>query len=119
MTTIDQGQDNDYILVSLVRTRNLGYLTDVRRLITAMGCARLGLYVFYRKELFQNTVELSPIFHQVRQISKLQLMKQEFWPPCRLMNDAIPGSDILEIDDVTAMGLKVYEMTIEATRKSK
>ena len=37
-----QGQQNDYILLSLVRTRNIGHLRDVRRLVVAMSRARLG-----------------------------------------------------------------------------
>lgn len=36
------GSQNDYILLSLVRTKTVGYLRDVRRLIVAMSRARLG-----------------------------------------------------------------------------
>ena len=44
ITTVDkyQGQQNDYILLSLVKTNNVGHLRDVRRLIVAMSRARLG-----------------------------------------------------------------------------
>lgn len=44
-----QGAQNDYILLSLVRTRTVGHLRDVRRLVVAMSRARLGLYIFGRK----------------------------------------------------------------------
>ncbi len=44
ITTVDkyQGQQNDYILLSLVKTNNVGHLRDVRRLVVAMSRARLG-----------------------------------------------------------------------------
>jgi len=37
VTTVDrfQGQQNDYIILSLVRTRNVGHLRDVRRLVVS------------------------------------------------------------------------------------
>merc|ERR1712032_277754 len=43
IATVDkyQGQQNDYILLSLVRTYNVGHLRDVRRLVVAMSRARL------------------------------------------------------------------------------
>lgn len=44
-----QGAQNDYILMSLVRSRSVGHLRDVRRLVVAMSRARLGLYIFGRK----------------------------------------------------------------------
>jgi hypothetical protein len=51
VTTVDryQGQQNDYVLLSLVRTRAIGHIRDVRRLVVAMSRARLGLYVFCRQ----------------------------------------------------------------------
>ncbi|WCJ39022.1 P-loop containing nucleoside triphosphate hydrolases superfamily protein [Euphorbia peplus] len=64
VTTVDkfQGQQNDFILLSLVRTRFVGHLRDVRRLIVAMSRARLGLYVFCRRSLFEQCYELQPTF---------------------------------------------------------
>lgn len=64
IATVDkyQGQQNDYILLSLVRTRVVGHLRDVRRLVVAMSRARLGLYVFGRQDLFGNCYELQPTF---------------------------------------------------------
>ncbi|XP_071955366.1 RNA helicase aquarius-like isoform X2 [Antedon mediterranea] len=66
ITTVDrfQGQQNDYILLSLVRTKTVGHLRDVRRLVVAMSRARLGLYIFARASLFQNCYELQPVFDQ-------------------------------------------------------
>lgn len=67
VTTVDrfQGQQNDYIILSLVRTRAVGHLRDVRRLVVAMSRARLGLYIFARVSLFQNCYELTPAFSQL------------------------------------------------------
>lgn len=60
-----QGQQNDYILLSLVRTRAVGHIRDVRRLVVAMSRARLGLYIFGRAELFANCYELRPTMKQL------------------------------------------------------
>ena len=67
MTTVDryQGQQNDYIILSLVRTKTVGHLRDVRRLVVAMSRARLGLYILASVSLFQNCFELRPAFSQV------------------------------------------------------
>jgi len=66
VTTVDrfQGQQNDYIIVSLVRTQHVGHLRDVRRLIVTMSRARFGLYVFGRFSLFENCFELAPVFNR-------------------------------------------------------
>ena len=81
ITTVDkyQGQQNDYILLSLVRTDNVGHLRDTRRLIVAMSRARLGLYVFGRAHLFVNCFELAPILSQlmVTNGTKLELVTSE------------------------------------------
>ncbi|KAJ0987357.1 hypothetical protein J5N97_005713 [Dioscorea zingiberensis] len=69
ITTVDkfQGQQNDFILLSLVRTRFVGHLRDVRRLVVAMSRARLGLYVFCRCSLFEQCYELQPTFQLLLQ----------------------------------------------------
>lgn len=69
VATVDkfQGQQNDFILLSLVRTRFVGHLRDVRRLVVAMSRARLGLYVFCRRSLFEQCYELQPTFQLLLQ----------------------------------------------------
>ncbi|KAJ3149275.1 hypothetical protein HDU86_006998 [Geranomyces michiganensis] len=69
VATVDkfQGQQNDYILLSLVRTKSVGHLRDVRRLIVAMSRARLGLYVFCRVQLFASCHELAPVFNILKE----------------------------------------------------
>lgn len=71
VTTVDkyQGQQNDFILISLVRTKAVGHLRDVRRLVVAMSRARFGLYIFGRAALFRNCFELQPVFKLVSFIS--------------------------------------------------
>ena len=86
ITTVDkyQGQQNDYILLSLVKTKNIGHLRDVRRLIVAMSRARLGLYIFGRSNLFGSCYELSPVFSVLlKRSNKLQLITNEMFPTSR------------------------------------
>ena len=65
VTTVDryQGQQNDYILLSLVRTQHVGHIRDVRRLVVATSRARLGIYLFGRLSLYQNCFEIAPTFN--------------------------------------------------------
>ena len=45
----------------------MGHLRDVRRLVVAMSRARLGLYVFCRRSLFEQCYELQPTFQLLLQ----------------------------------------------------
>eukprot|EP00440_Ansanella_granifera_P045495 gb/GFBE01049290.1/.p1 GENE.gb/GFBE01049290.1/~~gb/GFBE01049290.1/.p1 ORF type:complete len:1354 (+),score=420.79 gb/GFBE01049290.1/:1-4062(+) len=81
ITTVDkfQGQQNDYIIVSLVRTQHVGHLRDVRRLVVTMSRARFGLYVFGRFSLFENCFELTPVFSRMAKLPQqlsLELKEQ-------------------------------------------
>ncbi|CAK5079158.1 unnamed protein product [Meloidogyne enterolobii] len=69
ISTVDkyQGQQNDYIILSLVRTRAVGHLRDVRRLVVALSRARLGLYILCRVSLFRKCYELAPAFERLLQ----------------------------------------------------
>jgi intron-binding protein aquarius len=80
ISTVDkfQGQQNDFILFSMVRTKTAGHIRDVRRLVVAMSRARLGLYVFARQSLFANAYELRRTFNQLlTRPTKLILCPQE------------------------------------------
>lgn len=95
VTTVDkyQGQQNDYILLSLVRTRAVGHIRDVRRLVVAMSRARLGLYIFGRRELFANCYELQPAFSQLlARPVRLALHPQEYW---QVGASPFPGAGVL------------------------
>ena len=104
-----QGQQNDYILLSLVRTHNIGHLRDVRRLVVAMSRARLGLYVFARVNLFRNCFELSPAFNILcsRPVDGLHLCPNEVHPTTRQANVQAPNP--LIIGDMPQMCKFVYD----------
>ena len=92
VTTVDkfQGQQNDYILMSLVRTRIVGHLRDVRRLVVAMSRARLGLYVFGRQSLFAQCYELQPALSQLlSKPTRLALVPTEQHPTPRGQGDDV------------------------------
>lgn len=119
ITTVDkyQGQQNDYIILSLVRTKAVGHLRDIRRLVVAMSRARLGLYVFARVDLFQNCFELTPAFRQLTsRPTKLHLLPQEIYPTQRLISDA-NKQDVLIINDMTQMANFVYTYYMEKIKQ--
>lgn len=64
VTTIDrfQGLEEDYVLVSLVRSgASAGHLRDVRRWVVAVSRVRLGLWVFGRMALMETIDETKQI----------------------------------------------------------
>ena len=86
-----------------------------------MSRARLGLYVFGRQSLFENCFELAPIFNQLVRTSecKLELYTGEQFPSTsRLSSDSIPSNKILRVEDVTAMGILVYQMVQQIQQQS-
>ncbi|XP_037087891.1 RNA helicase aquarius-like [Pollicipes pollicipes] len=113
--TVDkyQGQQNDYILLSLVRTKAVGHLRDVRRLVVAMSRARLGLYVFARLALFQNCFELTPAFSLLAERpAQLQLCPAERYPTVRPV-DASLQSPPLVATDMPHMAQFVYDLYMQ------
>jgi intron-binding protein aquarius len=113
VSTVDQyqGQQNDFVLLSLVRTESVGHLRDVRRLVVAVSRARLGLYVFCRQELFSSCHELKQTFDQfAARPNKLQLVLGENYPSERKVADEIPKDKLYEIDDVAHLGSVVHQM---------
>ncbi|XP_033229420.1 RNA helicase aquarius isoform X2 [Belonocnema kinseyi] len=121
VTTVDkyQGQQNDYILLSLVKTRAVGHLRDARRLVVAMSRARLGLYVFARVSLFKNCFELTPAFNQLMlRPLKLSLLPHEIYPSRRPNQDP-PAAPPMEIDDMPHMAKFVYSYYMEKVSAMK
>lgn len=108
ITTVDryQGQQNDYILLSLVRTKTVGHIRDIRRLIVAMSRARLGLYVFCRKDLFKDCYELAPTFsYLLKRPSNLMLVKDEKYESFdRKLDEEVPSDKILKVENLMHMG---------------
>ncbi|PHH54947.1 Intron-binding protein aquarius [Ceratocystis fimbriata CBS 114723] len=119
VATVDkyQGEQNDYVIVSLTRTRRVGYLRDLRRLTVGLSRARLGLYVLGRRAVFESCVELRPAlsrFFAGGRPDKLTLVTGELWPSQRLVADEAVGVSVpgeFTSEGVEHLGLYVYEMT--------
>jgi len=126
VSTVDrfQGQQNDYILLSLVRTKAVGHLRDVRRLVVAMSRARLGLYVFCRKSLFENCYELTRTFAKfIERPDKLQLVQGENYTTERKVEVHEPAfqvEDVIHIGElVSTMQSKLLEVQKEQEEATK
>ncbi|THC95772.1 hypothetical protein EYZ11_004769 [Aspergillus tanneri] len=111
VTTVDkyQGEQNDYVILSLTRTRTIGYLRDVRRLTVALSRARLGLYILGRREVLESCYELKPAFDLLFQRpDKLMLTTGEMFPTTRSLDDEVQSTSM---EGVEHLGQYVYEMT--------
>jgi len=109
-------------LLSLVRTRAVGHLRDVRRLVVAMSRARLGLYVFARASLFSNCFELTPAFRLLlERPNDLLLLPNETYRTERLATEDVSDSpDVLKVNDMQQMASFVfdfYRKRVEAIAK--
>ncbi|KAF2076270.1 hypothetical protein CYY_002448 [Polysphondylium violaceum] len=104
ITTIDkyQGQQNDIVLLSLVRTKSYGHIRDIRRLIVAMSRARLGLYVFCKKQFFSNCYETITVFNKLlARPTKLILTKSQ--DQNRKITDPLDSENTFEIENYSHM----------------
>jgi intron-binding protein aquarius len=127
VTTVDryQGEQNDCkfppniqpsllltfpdVILSLTRTRTVGYLRDIRRLTVALSRARLGLYVLGRREVFESCYELKPAFDRLLQRpDKLMLAPGEMFPATRALDADVEGTPM---EGVEHLGQYVFEMT--------
>jgi intron-binding protein aquarius len=129
ISTVDkfQGQQAQYVLLSLVRTEAVGHLRDVRRLVVALSRARLGMYVFGRRSLFQNCYELSQAFAPLlARPAQLQLVAGEAYagagqggaPTARPAEEGAGGCTVHDVEGATAMGVLVYQM-VQQTQASQ
>uniref|UniRef100_A0A158PPL3 Intron-binding protein aquarius (inferred by orthology to a human protein) n=1 Tax=Anisakis simplex TaxID=6269 RepID=A0A158PPL3_ANISI len=111
ISTVDkyQGQQNDYIILSLVRTKNIGHIRDVRRLIVALSRARLGLYVLGRTDLYRNCFEITPAFQKLcLHPTKLLIVPNETFPTSRKLRGR-PPMEPIEIQDTTHISNFVHQ----------
>lgn len=128
IATVDkyQGQQNDFVLLSLVRTKIVGHLRDVRRLVVAMSRARLGLYVFGRRSIFESCYELQPTFKQLlSRPTQLALVKGESYINSSLQQlsiarrtaDEVPF-DLISgpVEMAQLVGRRLYEISQQQTR---
>ena len=118
--TVDkyQGEQNDYVILSMVRTKAPGYLRDIRRLTVALSRARLGLYVFGRREVFESSLELREAFELLfERENKLALVTGEMFPASRGVEEDV---EAVAMEGVEHLGSYVFEMTkakVEALKK--
>lgn len=113
ISTVDkyQGQQNDYVILSLVRSKSVGHLRDIRRLIVAVSRSRLGLYICCRQSIFQSCHELKPVMDQlVCKSTKLKLVMGEEATSSRKLDDDLPTEKKFTVEDVTALGDIVHSM---------
>ncbi|GJQ15923.1 hypothetical protein GpartN1_g7714.t1 [Galdieria partita] len=114
-TTVDkyQGQQNDYILLSMVRTKQVGHVRDIRRWVVATSRARLGLYIFGYLPLFQQYPGewkeglelLSSRCHDA-----LQLVTDErYGITSRKLNDTVDQDRLVEISDCVDMAKYIQQ----------
>ncbi|XP_036448843.1 RNA helicase aquarius isoform X1 [Colossoma macropomum] len=119
VTTVDrfQGQQNDYIILSLVRTKAVGHLRDVRRLVVAMSRARLGLYIFARVSLFQNCFELTPAFNQLTaRPQQLYIRPYEYYTMTESRSDQ-PDQVIKNMPEMANLVYNMYMQMIQNTQQ--
>jgi len=122
VATVDkyQGQQNEIILLSLVRTQAVGHLRDVRRLTVAMSRARLGLYIVGRRELFGECFELQPTMKQLlARPPQLVLIPNEKYDDCdRMVGDNVPDPRCLPVQGVEHMTALASAMLTEYDQKN-
>ncbi|KAJ2719311.1 hypothetical protein GGI07_005286 [Coemansia sp. Benny D115] len=111
VSTVDQyqGQQNDYVILSLVRTGSVvGHLRDLRRLTVALSRARLGLYVLGRRSVFEGCFELRQVMEQLlANGNDLEICPEESY------NDDVDETGTRttrKVDGIEDMGKLVYEM---------
>eukprot|EP00977_Amphora_coffeiformis_P008023 scaffold1803_cov92-Amphora_coffeaeformis.AAC.46 len=113
VSTVDQyqGQQNDIIILSLVRTEALGHLRDIRRWVVALSRARLGLYILGRSELYKAVHDLQPIVQVWEERPhQLELIVGETAPTERQVIDKVPEDDLFRVESVDQLGAMVYKM---------
>jgi intron-binding protein aquarius len=121
VSTVDkfQGQQADYILLSLVRTKTIGHLRDVRRLIVALSRSRLGLYIFCRTNLFKNCLDLTPAFNLLlERPTKLGIIEDEKYEECSRKLTQKPAKG-RAFTDVVAFGKHVHELNVAKMNELK
>ncbi|CAL2047573.1 unnamed protein product [Caenorhabditis brenneri] len=112
ISTVDkyQGQQNDYVILSLVKTKNIGHIRDVRRLVVALSRARLGLYVLGRAKVFMDCLELTPAMRIFAKYPrKLIILPFEPHPTTRKHNERSQDGEPMEIEDTLHMTHFVHE----------
>lgn len=110
VTTVDkyQGQQNDYVLLSLVRTKNVGHIRDIRRFIVSLSRARLGLYIFGRYSLYSEVDDFKSTFQHLKN-GNLEIIANEKYGNKRKSSEIVKGG-IITIKDFEHMYSIVQEL---------
>ncbi|TKA23353.1 hypothetical protein B0A50_07561 [Salinomyces thailandicus] len=112
--TVDkyQGEQNDFVILSLVRTKSVGFLRDVRRLTVAVSRARLGLWVLGRREVLEGCLEVREGLGGLlegKDGGGLEVVEGESWGGCeRKVGDTEAKGRV--IGGVEELGALVVEM---------
>lgn len=117
VSTVDrfQGQQADFILLSLVRTEKVGHVRDVRRLIVALSRARLGLYLFCRTAVFKGCEDISGAFNVLMgRTTRLMIVEGEKYGESTRGVATVKGGKAVK--DVIEMGKIVLEMSKTLTQ---
>lgn len=110
-------------MLSLVRTKAVGHIRDVRRLVVALSRARLGLYVFGRMSLFKPCAEMAPALDLFfKRPLRLSLVSNELYNQCERSGTgnskkANNSGDLVK--DVLDMGKRVHAMTVKEMERLK
>ncbi|CRH01565.1 P-loop containing nucleoside triphosphate hydrolase, putative [Plasmodium relictum] len=90
VTTVDkyQGKQNDYVIISLVRSKSIGYLKNIKRLIVAFSRARFGLYVVGNYNLYSKNYEFKkPLYFFKKNKLELSLQLNEHFNTTERQNN--------------------------------
>jgi len=113
ISTVDhyQGQQNDFIILSLVRTNHIGHIRDIRRLVVAVSRARLGLYVLCRQQVFNGCHTLRKVMDQfAKRPNKLELLIGEQYPTDRALDADTSEKKTYVVNEVSELGSIVHSM---------
>ncbi|GMM36482.1 hypothetical protein DASC09_038070 [Saccharomycopsis crataegensis] len=127
VSTVDnyQGREADYVILSIVRTKRLGYIRDIKRMTVALSRAKLGLYVLGNAKLLSTAVDpelkqmISKLVRREPDGNHLDIVTGE------LFSDKSKREEVSMVDknnsksfkNIEEFGKYVYDMTIEKLNK--
>ncbi|GAB7363062.1 hypothetical protein MBLNU230_g3355t1 [Neophaeotheca triangularis] len=125
--TVDkyQGEQNDYVILSLVRTKTPGYMRDLRRLTVMLSRARLGLYVLGRREVFETSLELREPFRLLFERSNsLELVTGEMFSSEavegeRGVSDEVQGTVMEGVEHLGQYVVEITRAKVQALKEGK
>lgn len=102
ISTVDkfQGRQADYVLLSLVRSRNIGHFEDIRRITVAVSRARYGLYMFGFLSLFSSSAAFEPVLAHLNERRNLVLVASETFTNARRQESDFGNAKSLAVREV-------------------